>query len=109
MGLHRPKERNDVIYMAKVFSKSIDGEFDYPDNYTWKSIYGRRYDRKYLKYRLLDEILEKSNNNSAYLQEYKCETGYLDDVYIVVSRCKKGTKLEKALVEMGFNLIKAVE
>ena len=106
MSSHRPKERKDMVYMAKVFSTSIDGEFDYPENHSWKTIYGRRYDRTYLKYRLLDEIKEKSNNNNALLEKHNCD---IENVYIVVSRCKKGTKLEKALIEMGFNMIKSVE
>lgn len=106
MSSHRPKERKDMIYMGKVFSTKIDGEFDYPENHSWKAIYGRRYDRTYLKYRLRDEILEKSNNNDAFLEKHDCD---MEDVYIVVSRCKKGTKLEKALIEMGFNTIKVVE
>lgn len=106
MATHRPKERKDMVYMAKPFNKNIDGDFDYPENYSWKTIYGRRYDRAYLKYRLLDEIKERSNNNSACLYKKDCD---IEDVYLVVGRCKKGTDLEKALIEMGFVLIKAVE
>lgn len=100
---HR-KERKDAIYLGKVFSVSVDGEFDYPENHTWGKIYGRRYDRTYLLYRLQDEISEKSNNRGAILRKYDTE---IDGVYIVVARCKKGSKLEKALNEMGFTTIKA--
>jgi len=106
MGTHRPKERKDMIYMAKPFNIKMDGEFDYPENHSWKAIYGRRYDRTYLKYRLRDEIKERSNNGDASLWKEDCN---IEDVYLVVCRCKKGTRLEKALIDMGFSLIKTVE
>lgn len=97
--------RKDMIILAKVFCEDIDGEFDYPEDHKWNKLYGRRYDRKYLIYRLKDEIRMKSNNDHSF---YKSATE-LDNVYIVYTGVKIGTKLEEVLREMGFSEIKIKE
>ena len=95
--------RKGSVLLAKVFSESIDGKFDYDENHQWKSIYGRRYDRTYLKYRLEDEILKKANNNSVHFRNYKTE---YEDIYIVMAIAKENSKLYNGLKDMGFTEVK---
>ena len=96
-------ERKDMVFLAKVFSEEVDGKFDYEIEPNWKGIYGRRYDRTYLVYRLQDEVYQRSNNNSCIFRKY--ETG-IKGIYIVMTTVKIGTKKEQALIDMGFTEIK---
>ena len=99
----RGVERKDMIILARLFSEEIDGKFDYEIEPNWKGIYGRRYDRTYLKYRLEDEVFQRSKNNSCIVR--KRETG-IKGIYIVLTTVKIGTKKEQALIDMGFTEIK---
>lgn len=86
-------ERKGMVYMSKVYRKSVDGEFREPNH----KIHSR-HDRKYVKNRISDEM-KKENGNTDFMYSMFDVT---DDVYVVVAWIKKDSSKYDVLKRLGF-------
>ena len=85
-----------VIFMSKVFRKSVDGEFE-EGWYEGRKLYARQ-NRAYLRVRL-EDIMKKETGSPQIRLDYFMGT---DDVYAVVARVKKGSRQYDVLKKLGF-------
>ena len=86
-------ERKGMVYMSKVYRKSVDGEFHEPSH----KIHSR-HDRKYVKNRIGDEM-KKENGNTDFMHSIFDVT---DDIYVVVAWIKKDSSKYNVLKKLGF-------
>ena len=97
-GIRRYNARKDVVLMVREFSVVKDGEWDEtfsgmrPQNYKKK-------DRKFLRYRLEDEVHKLANNTDGLGDAIDAKDG---EHYFVTCAVKKGSKKFEAIKKLEF-------
>ena len=86
-------ERKGMVYMSKVYRRSIDGEFNEPDH----KIHSR-HDRKYVKNRICDEIKKETGDTFFTSNTFDVT----DDIYVAVAWVKRDSKRYDVLKKLGF-------
>lgn len=97
-GIRRINAQKDVVLMVREFSLVNDGEWD-ETFLGMRSQYRKKKDRRFLRYRLEDELRKLANNSDGLGSAIDAKDG---EHYFVTCQARKGSKRFEAIKKLEF-------